>query len=107
MGRAMPVPTLRSATPILVGTYSRGQEGIGGTHTDVWPGSGEAHPTAGTTHVTGFHGRDSPNADHRNEESGQAQENRPSMTSRHISNPYLLRTSVGRRDQRRRFPSWR
>ena len=53
----MPVPTLRSATTILSGTYSFVQVGIGGTHDDVWPESGEAHPIAGATHMVGFHAR--------------------------------------------------
>jgi hypothetical protein len=48
---------LRSATPNLSGRYSFVQVGIGGTHDDGWPGSGEAHPIAGTTHMTGFHAR--------------------------------------------------
>jgi hypothetical protein len=53
----MPVPTLSSATTILSGRYSFMQVGIGGTHDDAWPGSGEAHPIAGVTHMTGFHTR--------------------------------------------------
>ena len=53
----MPIATLRSAKPILRGTYSFVQVGIGGTHDDVWPGSGEAHPIAGTAHRAGFHAR--------------------------------------------------
>jgi len=52
----MAVATLRSATTILSGTYSFVQVGIGGTH-DVLPGSGEAHPIAGATHMVGFHAR--------------------------------------------------
>jgi hypothetical protein len=53
----MAIATLRSPTAILSVTYSFVQVGIGGTHDDVWPGSGEAHPIAGTTHVVGFHAR--------------------------------------------------
>jgi hypothetical protein len=53
----MAVATLRSATTILSGTYSFAQVGIGGTHDDVWPGTGEPHPIAGVTHMTGFHAR--------------------------------------------------
>ena len=48
---------LRSAITNLSGTYSFVQVGIGGTHDDAWPGSGEAHPTAGTKHTTGFHAK--------------------------------------------------
>ena len=55
--RALAVATLRSATTTLSGTYSFVQVGIGGTHDDVWPGSGEAHPIAGATHMVGFHAR--------------------------------------------------
>jgi hypothetical protein len=54
---AMPIATLKSAKPSLTGTYSFVQVGVGGTHDDVWPGSGEAHPIAGTTHRVGFHAR--------------------------------------------------
>jgi hypothetical protein len=53
----MPIATLRSAKPILRGTYSFVQVGIEGTHGDVWPGSGEAHPIAGTAHRAGFQAR--------------------------------------------------
>ena len=53
----MAVATLRSATTILSGTYSFVQVGIGGTYDDVLPGSGEAHPIAGATHMVGFHAR--------------------------------------------------
>jgi hypothetical protein len=52
-----PIAILRRATPNLSGTYSFVQVGTGGTQDDVWPGSGEAHPIAGTTHTTGFHAR--------------------------------------------------
>ncbi len=55
--KAVPIATVRSAKPSLNGTYSFVQVGIGGTHDDVWPGSGVAHPIAGTTHVTGFHAK--------------------------------------------------
>jgi hypothetical protein len=53
----MAVATLRSPTAILSGTYSFVQVGIGGTHDDVWPGSGEAHPIAGATQMVGFHAK--------------------------------------------------
>lgn len=53
----MAIATLRSPTAILSGAYSLVQVGIGGTHDDVWPGSGGAHPIAGATHMVGFHAR--------------------------------------------------
>jgi hypothetical protein len=68
----MPIVMLRSATPILSGTYSCVQWGVGGTHEEVWPGSGEAHPIAGATHMSGFHAKAAPNAGHPYDASGQA-----------------------------------
>jgi len=53
----MPITTLRIATMSLRGTYSFVQVGIGDTHDDVRPGSGEAQPIAGITHTAGFHAR--------------------------------------------------
>jgi hypothetical protein len=53
----MAIATLRNPTAILSGMYSFVQVGIGGAHDDAWPGSGEAHPIAGVTHMTGFHAR--------------------------------------------------
>ncbi len=53
----MAIATLRSPTTLLSGMYSFVQVGTGGTHDNVWPGSGEAHPIAGATHMVGFHAR--------------------------------------------------